>query len=162
MSNKFQDGQIDMKWLETNFKNLPPNALDVIKEQYVRTFILRWNHRPSYVGLLEQLKDIRLLLDQCSKAEFEWMPYIDPDIIEYVLPEFLPIWSMWDTKMPFIVYATMKMHESDRVIRQFGWRQKISSPSRDMEASHKLDLWKKTDKNWQDYHKEYIDIWIIG
>lgn len=24
---------------------------------------------------------------------------------------------------------------------------------------HKLDLQGKTDKNWQDYHKEYIDIW---
>ncbi|MBA0699289.1 hypothetical protein Goari_000938 [Gossypium aridum] len=28
-----------------------------------------------------------------------------------------------------------------------------------MEALHKLDLWRKTDENWRDYHKEYIDIW---
>ncbi|MBA0874892.1 hypothetical protein Goshw_023585 [Gossypium schwendimanii] len=28
-----------------------------------------------------------------------------------------------------------------------------------MEALHKLDLWRKTDENWRDYYKEYIDIW---
>ncbi|MFQ6636576.1 hypothetical protein Gotur_013787 [Gossypium turneri] len=54
--------------------------------------------RPSYVGLPEQLKDIWLLLDQHSKAEFEWMSYADPDIIECVPPKFLAIRSMWDAK----------------------------------------------------------------
>ncbi|KAH1130423.1 hypothetical protein J1N35_001801 [Gossypium stocksii] len=34
MSDKFQGGQKDMKWLETNFRDLPLNALDVVKEQY--------------------------------------------------------------------------------------------------------------------------------
>ncbi|KAH1032139.1 hypothetical protein J1N35_044313 [Gossypium stocksii] len=28
-----------------------------------------------------------------------------------------------------------------------------------MEALHKLDLCGKTDENWKDYHKEYINIW---
>ncbi|MFQ6650209.1 hypothetical protein Gotur_022175 [Gossypium turneri] len=147
-----------MKWLETNFKELPPNAPDIVKEQYVRAFILglvggilmldksqnlihiRWNHRPSYVGLPEHVEDIRLLLDQHLKAEFEWMSYVDLDIIECILLEFLAIRGMWDAK-------------------KFGWRQNISPSLRDMEALHKLDLWRKTDENWQDYHKEYIDIW---
>ncbi|MBA0660229.1 hypothetical protein Goklo_012271, partial [Gossypium klotzschianum] len=31
--NKFQGGRIDMKWLEINFKYLPPNVPDVVKEQ---------------------------------------------------------------------------------------------------------------------------------
>ncbi|KAH1083524.1 hypothetical protein J1N35_023285 [Gossypium stocksii] len=29
--NKFQGGQIDMKWLETNFKYLPSNTSDIVK-----------------------------------------------------------------------------------------------------------------------------------
>ncbi|PPR84389.1 hypothetical protein GOBAR_AA36322 [Gossypium barbadense] len=28
-----------------------------------------------------------------------------------------------------------------------------------MEALHKLDLRGKTNENWRDYHKEYINIW---
>ncbi|MBA0810364.1 hypothetical protein Gohar_002367, partial [Gossypium harknessii] len=31
-----------------------------------------------------------------------------------------------------------------------------------MEALHKLNLQGKNDKNWQDYYKEYIDIWDCG
>ncbi|MBA0753228.1 hypothetical protein Gogos_020070 [Gossypium gossypioides] len=51
-----------MKWLKINLKELPPNAIDVVKEQSARAFILRWNHGPSYVGIPEQLKDIKLLM----------------------------------------------------------------------------------------------------
>ncbi|KAH1047633.1 hypothetical protein J1N35_038417 [Gossypium stocksii] len=32
VSNKFQGGQIEMKWLETNFKKLPSSVTDVVKE----------------------------------------------------------------------------------------------------------------------------------
>ncbi|XP_012458237.1 protein MAIN-LIKE 2-like [Gossypium raimondii] len=39
--NKFQGGRIDMKWLETNFKDLPLNVPNDGKEQYTRAFILR-------------------------------------------------------------------------------------------------------------------------
>ncbi|MBA0749445.1 hypothetical protein Gogos_003370, partial [Gossypium gossypioides] len=46
--------------------------------------LLQWNFRPSYVGLPEQLKDIRLLLDQCSKVE---MSYVDQAIVECIPPE---------------------------------------------------------------------------
>ncbi|MBA0660615.1 hypothetical protein Goklo_012603, partial [Gossypium klotzschianum] len=70
--NKFQGGQIAMKWLETNFKELPPNTPNIVKEQYARAFILRWNHGSSYMGLSEQLKDIRLLLYQRSEAEVSY------------------------------------------------------------------------------------------
>ncbi|MBA0667951.1 hypothetical protein Goklo_000946 [Gossypium klotzschianum] len=31
---KFQGGQVNMKWLEYNFKDLPPDAIDVVKEQF--------------------------------------------------------------------------------------------------------------------------------
>ncbi|KAH1090358.1 hypothetical protein J1N35_017615 [Gossypium stocksii] len=41
VSNKFYSDQINMKWLETNFKDLPKDAPNVIKEQYALTFILR-------------------------------------------------------------------------------------------------------------------------
>ncbi|KAH1096640.1 hypothetical protein J1N35_013561 [Gossypium stocksii] len=39
--NKFQGDRIEIKWLETNFKEFPTNATDIVKEQYARAFILR-------------------------------------------------------------------------------------------------------------------------
>ncbi|MBA0676668.1 hypothetical protein Goari_018136 [Gossypium aridum] len=39
---------------------------------YTFPLMTRWNHGPRYVGLPEQLKDIRLLLDQCSKFEISY------------------------------------------------------------------------------------------
>ncbi|MBA0823507.1 hypothetical protein Goarm_020234, partial [Gossypium armourianum] len=88
---------------------------------YTFSLVTRWNHGPRYVGLPEQLKDIRLLLDQRSKFE--------------------------DVKVFLVVYTTMEMHESDRVMLQFKWRQNISLPLQDIKTLHKLDLWGKTNEN---------------
>ncbi|MFQ6647762.1 hypothetical protein Gotur_021006 [Gossypium turneri] len=145
---KFYSDRIGMKWLETNFKYLPKDALDIVKEQYAQAFILKliggilmpdksrnlawWrlpilrlrvndpymfllvtrsNHGQSCVGLLEQLEDIRLLLDQHSKDNFEWMSYVEPDITEYVSSKFLATRSMWDAKVPLIVMEFLPIRE---------------------------------------------------
>ncbi|MBA0776539.1 hypothetical protein Gotri_011522, partial [Gossypium trilobum] len=86
--NKFQGGRIAMKWLETNFKELPPNTPNIVKEQYARAFILR------LIGGI-------LMLDKSQ---------------------------ILDVNMSLIVYAMVEMHESDRVMQQFKWRQKILPP----------------------------------
>ncbi|KAG8485788.1 hypothetical protein CXB51_019133 [Gossypium anomalum] len=78
-----------------------------------------WNHGPSYVILLNELEDVRLLLDQYSEIEFEWMSYADPEIISCFPPEMLDNWKMWDVKVLLVVYAAMEMHRH----RQFGYRQ---------------------------------------
>ncbi|MBA0550678.1 hypothetical protein Golob_021602 [Gossypium lobatum] len=39
---------------------------------YTFPLMTKWNHGPRYVGLPEQLKDIRLLLDQRSKFEISY------------------------------------------------------------------------------------------
>ncbi|MBA0571896.1 hypothetical protein Golob_002265 [Gossypium lobatum] len=87
---KFYRDRIGIKWLETNFKYLPKDAPDIVKEQYAQAFILKliegilmpinheiwWNHGQSCVGLLEQLEDILILLDQHSKDNVIWMDII--------------------------------------------------------------------------------------
>ncbi|MBA0857542.1 hypothetical protein Goshw_013753 [Gossypium schwendimanii] len=82
---KFEGGWISMIWLKDNFNELPKDPEDRIDEEMCWATLLSaasiggcrlllqswawwWNHGPSYVGLPEYLKDIRLLLDQCSKA----------------------------------------------------------------------------------------------
>lgn len=52
------------------------------------------------------------------------MSYANPNIMEYILLEFLAIRSMWVVNMPLIVYVMVEMHESDQVIREFRCRQK--------------------------------------
>ncbi|KAG8483347.1 hypothetical protein CXB51_022549 [Gossypium anomalum] len=63
---------------------------------YTFPFITRWNHSTSYVEIPTSFEDIRLLLDQRSEAE-----------------------------VPLVNYATVEMHQSDRVLRQFRFRQPI-------------------------------------
>ncbi|MBA0848966.1 hypothetical protein Goshw_009286 [Gossypium schwendimanii] len=47
---------------------------------------MRWNHPASYVRIPTAFKDIRLLLDQRSEAQFQWTPYEDP-IIWAIIPD---------------------------------------------------------------------------
>ncbi|KAG8498824.1 hypothetical protein CXB51_005251 [Gossypium anomalum] len=67
-----------------------------VNHPYSFPLITRWNHLTSYVGIPTALENIRLLLDQLSKVLFQWTPYEDS--------------AMWAT---------------DRVLRQFGFRQLI-------------------------------------
>ncbi|MBA0670429.1 hypothetical protein Goklo_025513 [Gossypium klotzschianum] len=82
-----------------------------VNDFYTFPLVTRWNYGSSYVGPTKQLEDIRILLDQRLKAEFEWMLYADPNIIECVPVEFLAIRSMWEAKVPLIVYVAVEMHE---------------------------------------------------
>ncbi|MBA0717382.1 hypothetical protein Golax_005210 [Gossypium laxum] len=89
VSNRFKDGRISINW---------------------------WNHEPSYVGLLDKLEDVRLLLEQRSKTE-----------------------------------------KLDQVLRQFGYRQRIPPPPRDMKELHKVDMWGKNDEDWAEKHIQAWD-----
>ncbi|MFQ6631847.1 hypothetical protein Gotur_008730 [Gossypium turneri] len=72
---------------------------------------MRWNHSASYVGIPTAFKDIRLLLDQRSKAQ-----------------------------VPLVNYATVEMHQTDRVLRQFKFQQPIPVASEVLDDEHKIDL----------------------
>ncbi|MBA0688460.1 hypothetical protein Goari_006247, partial [Gossypium aridum] len=67
-------------------------SMSLVSDPYMFSLVTRLNHELSYAGQLDQLKDIRLLLNQPSEVE-----------------------RMWDAKVSFIVYATIEMHESDQV-----------------------------------------------
>ncbi|MBA0561130.1 hypothetical protein Golob_017981 [Gossypium lobatum] len=101
-------GRIDMNWLKRNFVGFNAKSSEVEREQHTRAYILRitrgllmpdksWNHRPSYVGQPEKLKDIQLLLDQQSEAD---MPYSDSRTQAYILSEFLVNPNIWHVNVP--------------------------------------------------------------
>ncbi|MBA0700299.1 hypothetical protein Goari_005605, partial [Gossypium aridum] len=89
---------------------------------------LLWNHGPSYMGLPDELEDFRLLLDQRSEAEFEWISYTDTDIISCILSGVLANREIWDAKMSL--------------------RQRILPPPRYLKELHNVDIWGKNDDDW--------------
>ncbi|PPS19742.1 hypothetical protein GOBAR_AA00825 [Gossypium barbadense] len=82
--NRFEGGRISINWLEKIFDKLPDDATEEVIQQYARAFIMRWNHGLSYVGMPDELDDVRLLLDQRLETKFEWMSYADPEIISFL------------------------------------------------------------------------------
>ncbi|KAG8472626.1 hypothetical protein CXB51_034310 [Gossypium anomalum] len=117
-----------------------------------------WNNKASHMGIVEELEDIRLLLDQRSKAEIEWMSYADLRIQEYIPSKFLTNRNIWHIKVALIIFTTVEMHESDRVMHQFRFRQSILSSPQDIEELHKIELRGRTDEDWEKFHAKYIYI----
>ncbi|MBA0810966.1 hypothetical protein Gohar_002907 [Gossypium harknessii] len=135
---------IEMKWLEDNFSHLDNSSSAVERQQCARAFILRWNNDVSHVGILNKLKDMRLLLDQQSNAELGWMLYSDPRIQECIPTEFFINHNIWHVKVSLIVFVMVEMHESNRVM---------------LNKLHKIDLRGRTG---EDCYKFMPNISIFG
>ncbi|KAG8499211.1 hypothetical protein CXB51_005615 [Gossypium anomalum] len=93
-------------WARFCFSFLRPR----VDHPYTFPLITRWNHSASYVGMPTSLEDIRLLLDQLSEAQFQWIPYEDPAIRAIILDEFFQNPNIWHVKVPLINYATLEMY----------------------------------------------------
>ncbi|MFQ6631848.1 hypothetical protein Gotur_008730, partial [Gossypium turneri] len=70
-----------------------------------------WNHSASYVGIPTAFKDIRLLLDQRSKAQFQWTPHEDSEIRAVIPDELFQNLNILHVKVPLVNYATVEMHQ---------------------------------------------------
>ncbi|KAH1038565.1 hypothetical protein J1N35_040308, partial [Gossypium stocksii] len=89
-----------------------------------------WNHSASYVEIPTFLEDIRLLLDQRSETQFQWTPYENPTIRAVIPDEFLQNSNVWHVKVPLVNYATVEMHQSNRILRIHGKPYLLSEEER--------------------------------
>ncbi|MBA0703248.1 hypothetical protein Goari_022438, partial [Gossypium aridum] len=51
-------------------------------------------------------------------------------------------------RVSLVMYATVEIHESGRVLQQFSFRQLIPMTPQDIEDLHHVDLQGRTDENW--------------
>ncbi|KAG8482333.1 hypothetical protein CXB51_027309 [Gossypium anomalum] len=137
-------------WAWFRFPFLRPR----VDHPYTFPLIKRWNHSASYVRIPTSLENIRLVLDQRSEAQFQWTLYEDPAIPGVIPDEFLQNPNAWHVKVTLVNYATVEMHQSDRVLRQFGFRQPIPVAPEVFDDEHKVHLWQ--------LHTDWPRYWVHG
>ncbi|KAG8473023.1 hypothetical protein CXB51_034913 [Gossypium anomalum] len=138
-------------WARFRFPFLRPR----VDHPYTFPLITRWNRSVSYVGIPNSLEDIRLLLDQRSDTQ---TPYDDLAIRAVILDEYVQNLNAWHVKVLLLNYATIEMHQSDIVLRQFGFRQPIPVAPEVFDEEHKVDL-RLLNMDWPRYWSGYIEMW---
>jgi len=58
-----------------------------------------------------------------------------------------------------ICFSTVKFHQPNRVMRQFGLRQPISIDPLNLDDVHKDGMQGRTDRHWPHYHQKWIAMW---
>ncbi|KAK5812992.1 hypothetical protein PVK06_028438 [Gossypium arboreum] len=61
-------------------------------------------------------------------------------------------------KVPLVNYAIVEMHQSDRVLQQFGFRQPIPVVPEVLDDEHKMNL-RQLHTDWPRFHSAYIEMW---
>ncbi|MBA0673709.1 hypothetical protein Goklo_024711, partial [Gossypium klotzschianum] len=89
---------------------------------------------------------------------FQQTPYEDPVIRTVILNEYFQNPNAWHVKVSLVNFATVKMHQSDRVLRKFGFRQSILVAPEALDNHHKIDL-RQLHTNWLRFWSYYIQIW---
>ncbi|KAK9095098.1 hypothetical protein Scep_026567 [Stephania cephalantha] len=67
--------------------------------------------------------------------------------------------AIWRTMTPLLFFCVVEMYNPDRVMRQFGLKQRIPPSNSTSMELHKIDLRGKTDKNWSAEHSAYVCMW---
>ncbi|KAG8481755.1 hypothetical protein CXB51_026613 [Gossypium anomalum] len=85
--------------------------------------------------------------------------YTNDQAIRAVIPdEYFQNPNAWYVNVPLVNYATVEMHQSDRVLRQFGFRQLIPVAPEVFDEEHKVDL-RLLNMDWPRYWSGYIEMW---
>ncbi|XP_058185635.1 serine/threonine-protein phosphatase 7 long form homolog [Rhododendron vialii] len=92
-----------------------------------------------------------------DKLQVVWQPY-PPRVIDALLLYCRACSDIWSTSSPLICFAIIEMHQPNRVLRQFGMRQLIPSPSRSLDAPHGVDL-RGGANNQAETHGASIAMW---
>ncbi|KAH1056959.1 hypothetical protein J1N35_035024 [Gossypium stocksii] len=160
--DRIKGGRIEMGWLRDTFPKPDDDSTEVELIRYARAYILQIIRGYLMPDLSRNLVHLRWLLklvdfraagelswgsavlttlyrEMCG-ATFEWTPYEDPAIRAVIPDEFFQNPNIWHIKVPIVTYAIVEMHQSDRVLRQFRFRQPIPVTPEKLDDEHKIDL----------------------
>ena len=88
--------------------------------------------------------------------QFLWRPYIQNEVSRLIVVD-IPLMSR--VTVPIICFATIEIHQADRVMCQFGLRQKIPPNQVNLDQVHRDNLRGRNDKDWVAQHHQWIAIW---
>ncbi|MBA0729304.1 hypothetical protein Golax_023043 [Gossypium laxum] len=143
------------------------------RTRYARTYILEMIGGYLMSDLSQNLVHLRWLLklvDFRAAGEFSWesavLATLYREMCRATLPNkakigasyvripiaFEDIWLLLDQRLK------AQMQETDRVLRQFRFRQLIPEAPEVLDDEHKIDL-RQTNTNWSVFFSKYIKIW---
>jgi len=79
--------------------------------------------------------------------QFLWRPYTRQEVSRLIVVDIPPVSR---ATVPIICFATVEIHQADRVMRQFGLRQNIPPEPVNLDQVHKDDLRGRNDRDWVD------------
>ncbi|MBA0865513.1 hypothetical protein Goshw_012863, partial [Gossypium schwendimanii] len=101
-----------MGWLRDTFQEPGNDSTEVERIRYARAYIL------EMIGGY-------LMSDLSRNLVLRWLLKL-VDFRAVVIPDkFFQNLNIWHVKVSLVNYATIEMHQTDRVLRQFGFRQPI-------------------------------------
>lgn len=145
-------------WAWERFPMLAPRRLGKRAPPPGSTLIGRWHdafHSPDLathvVGVYRHALDIQ------RSNEFKWQPY-SAELLESLPPYCRAGMDVWRASVPLICFAIVEMHQPERVMRQFGFKQEIPPNSRAIHPSHGKTL-RNGQKDWAVVHATFIAEW---
>jgi len=88
--------------------------------------------------------------------QFLWTPYHRNEVSRQITMEISPVSQV---VVPLICFATVELHQADRVMRQFGFRQNIPNDPLNLDQLHKEEMRVRTDRYWPQYHTTWLQMW---
>ncbi|MBA0848796.1 hypothetical protein Goshw_007329 [Gossypium schwendimanii] len=144
-------GRIKTSWFRRNFGGLDEDLTEVKREQHARAYILQiiggilmLDRSRNLVHLMWLLK----LVNFREAGELNW---------GFAMLAIL-YWRCY-VKVSLVEYVTVEMHESNRALQQFGFRQSIPVAPQYLDDLHHIDFREQTNENWPMFHAQFINIW---
>ena len=89
--------------------------------------------------------------------QITWNPY-GANILHHLPPYCLNGRHIWTALVPLICIHIVEWHPTDRVMRQFGYIQRIPRDPTNIEQLHHVDL-RSRHLIWSEYHAPWIQLW---
>ncbi|KAH7863359.1 hypothetical protein Vadar_016524 [Vaccinium darrowii] len=99
----------------------------------------------------------RHALDIMRPDEVEWMPY-KPEVLDALPPYCRAGMAIWRASVPLICFSYVEMHQPERVMRQFDFRQHVPPTSNAIHPSHGYTL-RNGQKDWGEFHRLLVRQW---